>query len=559
MGSAAVIPPLPPGFKLVEQSSGMPPLPPGFKLVTPETPKAEPEKPGFFGRAYEAGIAPIVDTVKAVAERGAPAVASDVIGGVVRGAQGLARGEYSPYDVLNAVVPVERVASDIREGNYGGAAGTVVGTALPFLINPAARGTQAIGRGAVQAGRVAVPVVKAAAPDAASAAAKLALGKVVAGAGGGAESIGGLIAYSGLKDARKAVRAGREAYTKAKNAPAPVTPRQGPRPTPAWQQAAAQPADEAAAAAAEAAPAADSVEVALQQEEAARAARRAAAAQASQRPQRPEPAWRTATPQQAAQPAAESSSIDEVTAELQRRASIREARRRAAAQQQAARPQQPAAAPEPPPAQPAAPVAQPPAQAAPVVEPSMDEALNASVQLAKLRQPGESIADVARRLTQRPATAAPATDDLMGQMSASVERVQRGEKATPPEIVQGLEQASAKASGEVAENAMRVNRTARGNTAARQFTQPELDALAEQLPLLVDQADSPIWSTIAAATGTTVPTTRAGRLEMVRAIQRQQGIASLTAPPSEAMSLDEAMLKVAQKKPPTKRTGKKKQ
>lgn len=516
-------------------------------------PKAKPDKPGFFGRAYEAGIQPIVETAKAVAQRGAPAVASDVIGSAVRGAQGLARGEYSPYDVLNAVVPVERVASDIREGNYGGAAGTVVGTALPFLINPAARGAQAAGRGAAQAGRVAVPVVKAAAPDAASAAAKLALGKVVAGAGGGAESIGGLIAYSGLKDARKAVTAGREAYRKAKNAPPPVVPREGPRPTPGWQQAAAQTA-EAADTATDVAPAVDSVEAALQQETAAREARRAAAAQANQRPSRPEPAWKREAAQ-AALPAAQpqSSTIDDVTAELQRRASIREARRRAAAQQQATQPQQPAAAPTPAVAPPAAPVAQAPA---PVAEASMDEALSASVQLAKLRQPGESIADVARRLTQKPATAAPAADDLMGQMSATIDRVQRGEKATPPEMVQGLEQASAQASADVAENASRVNRTARGNVAARQFSQPELDALAEQLPLLVDQADSPIWQTIADATQTTVPTTRAGRLEIVKGIQRQQGMAKLTAPPAEAQSLDDVMQQVAVK-PAPKRTGKK--
>lgn len=509
-----------------------------FRISDIQAAAPEPEKPGFFGRAYEASAKPIVDAVKAadtggygpygkavnaasdiavnmgkaIAERGAPAVAYDAFG-----------------DVFN------RITGDASEGNYGGTAGTVVGTLLPFKGGSAVRGAQAVGRGAVDAASQTARKI-AASPGVAQ------VGKGVAkGAGGailtaaGHPFFGGGLAAEGVKDVVNFLKQKLEARKAGPPAPTPPVPAgtftsplpTGPMPAPAPVTIPSNPA------------------MLLNPPVAAPVPN-----------VRRTPVWQreSPSPQAVAQPAVESSTVD---AELQRVASIREARRRAAVQQQAAPPQQPAAAPTPAVAQPAAPVAQSPSLAAPAAEASMDDALDASVQLAKLRQPGESIADVARRLTQkRAATVAPPADDLMGQMSATIDRVKRGEKATPPEMVQGMEQASATASGDVAENASRVNRTARGNTAARQFSQPELDALAEQLPLLVDQADSPIWQTIADATQTTVPTTRAGRLEIVKGIQRQQGMAKLTAPPAEAMSIDEAMQQMAVA-PAPKRTGKK--
>ena len=71
------------------------------------------------------------------------------------------------------------------------------------------------------------------------------------------------------------------------------------------------------------------------------------------------------------------------------------------------------------------------------------------------------------------------------------------------------------------------------------------------MPLAVDQADNPIWDQIAGLTQpSTVPTTRAGRLEIVKGIQRQQRMSALTAPPAEAQSLDDVMQQVAVKPAP---------
>jgi len=116
---------------------------------------------GFFRSVYNSGVKPTVDAVKAIADRGGPAVLNDLIESTKAKLDAYsAKQDPTTRDYLDAVPLVGSSAAkaydQVQAGNYKGAAGTAAGTIgsmlLPEFLPGAVRG---IADGAPEAGAIA--------------------------------------------------------------------------------------------------------------------------------------------------------------------------------------------------------------------------------------------------------------------------------------------------------------------------------------------------------------------------------------------------------------------
>lgn len=107
--------------------------------VSRETPTAPQNRtPGFLQSLYGNTIGPIVDTGKAIAQRGGPAVLNEMLENTKQGLEDF-RNNPNPgvSDYLHAVPlvgqPLGQIADQLKEGNYGGAAGGALGLGLSAM------------------------------------------------------------------------------------------------------------------------------------------------------------------------------------------------------------------------------------------------------------------------------------------------------------------------------------------------------------------------------------------------------------------------------------------
>lgn len=148
MGSQnQVIPPPPPGFKLVEEKSAIPPPPPGFTMIDGGSIPEEGKKTGFWGRVGEnLNPLPLVNAVmpEFVGGKGLlntarqaltpnPEVAKEAADAFNRGDYG--RYALSQVEDIPLVGPMIRQAEqDIRGKDYGALVGTAATASLPKIL-----------------------------------------------------------------------------------------------------------------------------------------------------------------------------------------------------------------------------------------------------------------------------------------------------------------------------------------------------------------------------------------------------------------------------------------